>query len=74
MFKHWGAPDYIIRIPTSELVSATVPRPMGGALSVGWEPETTFYPAAGSGNINQFLGTTKSWDDSWLIPLEKGLP
>lgn len=71
VFEHWGAPEVLLRIPTSELSSAVVPRPLGGRLSVGWEPRTQFYPAAGTGNMNQFLGATKSWDDSWVVPLIK---
>ncbi|CAN0643925.1 DUF6531 domain-containing protein [Burkholderia cepacia] len=71
VFQHWGAPDVLLKIPTSELSSATVPRPLGGKLPVGWEPETSFYPAAGSGGQNQFMGTTKSWSDDWIIPVEK---
>ncbi|WP_431227463.1 DUF6531 domain-containing protein [Burkholderia contaminans] len=71
VFQHWGPPDVLLKIPTSELSSATVPRPLGGKLSVGWEPETSFYPAAGSGGQNQFMGTTKSWSDDWIIPVEK---
>lgn len=71
VFEHWGAPEVLLKIPTSELSSATVPRPFGGKLSVGWEPETSVYPAAGSGDLNQFLGTTKSWSDDWITPLKK---
>ncbi|WP_175953158.1 RHS repeat-associated core domain-containing protein [Burkholderia sp. BCC0405] len=71
VFQHWGAPDVLLKIPTSELSSATVPRPLGGKLPVGWEPETSFYPAAGSGGQNQFMGTTKSWSDDWIVPVDK---
>lgn len=69
VFQQWGQPEVLLRIPTSELSSATVPRPLGGKLSVGWEPHTSFYPKAGTGGQNQFLGATKTWDDSWVIPL-----
>jgi adhesin HecA-like repeat protein len=71
VFAQWRAPEVLLRIPASELSSAVVPRPLGGRLSVGWEPRTQFYPAAGSGNMNQFLGTTSSWDDAWVIPLKR---
>jgi hypothetical protein len=70
VFQHWGAPEVLLKIPTSELTSASVPRPLGGALSVGWEPETSFYPAAGTGGQNQFLGATKTWSDDWVTPLK----
>jgi filamentous hemagglutinin len=70
VFQHWGEPEVLLRIPTSELSSAVVPRPLGGRLTVGWEPRTLFYPKAGTGGQNQFLGITKTWDDSWVIPLQ----
>ena len=70
VFEHWGQPEVLLRIPTSEIDSAVVPRPFGDSLKVGWEPRTEAYPAAGSGNMNQFLGTTKSWSDSWVLPLK----
>jgi RHS repeat-associated protein len=71
VFQHWGAPDVLLKIPTSAIDYAAVPRPLGGNLSVGWEPETSFYPAAGTGGQNQFFGKTSSWSDDWIIPLEK---
>ncbi|WP_321846346.1 DUF6531 domain-containing protein [Paraburkholderia bannensis] len=71
VFQHWGAPEVLLKIPTSELSTATVPRPFGGKLSVGWEPETSVYPAAGSGGQNQFFGTTNTWSDDWIVPLDK---
>jgi hypothetical protein len=74
VFQHWGEPDVLLRTPTSELSISVVPRPLGGGLSVGWEPRTQFYPAAGDGDMNQFLGATKSWSDSWIIPLKKKGP
>jgi hypothetical protein len=69
VFQQWGQPEVLLRIPTYELSSAVVPRPLGGKLSVGWEPRALFYPNAGTGGQNQSLGTTKTWDDSWVIPL-----
>lgn len=69
VFQQWGEPQVLLRIPTSELSSAIVPRPLGGKLSVGWEPRTLFYPKAGTGGQNQFLGATKTWDDAWVIQL-----
>jgi hypothetical protein len=71
IFAAWGEPEVLLRIPTSALDSAVVPRPLGGSLSVGWEPFTEFYPAAGSGRMRQFMGTTKTWNDDWVIPLKK---
>jgi RHS repeat-associated protein len=70
VFSQWGAPEALIKIPTSALTSATVPRPLGGALSVGWEPETSFYPAAGEGGQNQFMGTTSTFSDDWVTPVD----
>lgn len=70
VFEHWGQPEVLLRIPTSEIDTAVVPRPFGGGLKVGWEPRTAAYPAAGSGDMHQFLGSTKSWSDSWVIPLK----
>jgi hypothetical protein len=71
VFQHWGEPEVLLKIPTSAINSATVPRPLGNSLSVGWEPFTDFYPAAGSGGLRQFMGTTSSWSDDWVIPLKK---
>jgi len=70
IFKHWRTPDVILRIPKSALDYVAVPRPLGGALQIGWEPFTDFYPAAGSGGGRQFLGTTSTWDESWVIPIK----
>ncbi|MFL0809014.1 MAG: DUF6531 domain-containing protein [Agarilytica sp.] len=74
VFDHWGEPDVLLKIPKSEIVDARVPRPFGGTLEKGWEPVTEAYPAAGSGGNSQFLGKTKSWDDSWVTPLDKSGP
>ncbi|MEJ2076080.1 MAG: RHS repeat-associated core domain-containing protein, partial [Reinekea sp.] len=71
IFTQWGEPEVLLKIPTSALDTAKVPRPLGNSLSTGWEPLTEFYPAAGSGGMNQFMGRTNSWDDSWAIPLEQ---
>lgn len=71
VFQHWGEPEVLLKIPTSAINSATVPRPLYNSLSVGWEPFTDFYPAAGSGGLRQFMGTTSSWSDDWVIPLKK---
>lgn len=70
VFERWGVPEVLLRIPASEIDSAVVPRPFGGSLNVGWEPRTAAYPAAGSGDMHQFLGTTRSWSESWIIPLK----
>jgi hypothetical protein len=69
IFQQWGEPEVLLRIPTSEISSAVVPRPLGNKLTVGWEPQTSFYPKAGTGRQNQFLGSTRTWNDSWVIPL-----
>lgn len=45
--------------------------PFGGNLEVGWEPVTEAYPAAGSGGNSQFLSKTKSWDESWVVPMKE---
>ncbi|MGJ0430909.1 hypothetical protein [Methylobacter sp.] len=71
VFPAWGEPEVLLRIPTSALDNAVVPRPLGESLSAGWEPFTEFYPAAGSGGIRQFMGTTKTWSDDWIIPLKQ---
>lgn len=70
VFDHWGEPDVLVRVPTSEITSAKVPRPFGNSHEVGWEPNTEAYPGAGKGGANQFLMTTDTWDDSWVIPLK----
>ena len=69
VFPHWGQPEILIRIPASAVTKASVPRPFGDKLKVGWEPVTEAYPAAGSGNMNQFIGETQTWDDAWVIIL-----
>lgn len=69
VFSHWGEPDVMLRIPTSALGPATVPRPFGNSLSTGWEPNVSYYPGAGIGGANQFMGTTTSFDDAWIVPL-----
>lgn len=70
VFPQWGAPEVLLKIPTPMVDVANVPRPLGNQLSTGWEPNTEFYPAAGSGGQNQFLGTTKAWSDDWIIPVD----
>lgn len=71
VFPQWGAPEVLLKIPTPMVDVANVPRPLGNQLSTGWEPNTEFYPAAGSGGQNQFLGTTKAWSDDWIIPVDQ---
>ncbi|MCX4028220.1 hypothetical protein H0A36_20595 [Endozoicomonas sp. SM1973] len=70
VFDHWGEPNVLVRVPTKAVTSAKVPRPFGNTHDVGWEPNTEAYPGAGTGGYNQFLMTTDTWDDSWVIPLK----
>lgn len=72
VFPHWGTPEVVLKIPTSAITKATVPRPFGNKSDVGWEPNTEAYPAAGKGGMNQFLGETKTWDDSWIMVVKPG--
>ena len=69
VFDYWGEPEVLLRIPTSSLTSASVPKALGGNFKFLDEPITSFYPAAGEGGINQFKGTTFDWSDNWIIPL-----
>ncbi|TCS41139.1 RHS repeat-associated core domain-containing protein [Reinekea marinisedimentorum] len=70
VFEEWGKHEVLLKIPTSEVTGAKVPRPFGNSLEVGWEPTTEAYPAAGSGGNSQFLAQTTSWDESWVIPMK----
>lgn len=74
VFDHWGQHEVVLKIPKSEVIDARVPRPLGDSHPIGWEPVTEAYPAAGSGGNSQFLGQTKSWDESWVIPMNSGAP
>lgn len=68
----WGAPpEVLIKIPVSNLKSYSVPRPFGSSYFKGYEPNTSAYPAGGSGGANQFMGAVDGWDDSWLIYLNQ---
>lgn len=72
IFPHWythtgNAPEVLLKIPTSAISSARIPRPLGDSLSVGVEPFADFYPSAGSGGARQFMGSTATW----VIPLKK---
>ncbi|WP_005034730.1 Ig-like domain repeat protein [Holophaga foetida] len=67
-----GEYDTLLRIPTSELVNPSVPRPFGYAPPTsrpiyGWEYYTNAYPNYGSGGFRQFEATTKSFSPSWVV-------
>mgnify|MGYP006393427051 FL=1 len=63
-------PEALLRIPVSELDSAFVPRPFGYT-----RPESTFgreyfvnsYPEYGVGGYRQFMATTKTFSESWIV-------
>jgi hypothetical protein len=61
-------PQFLLKIPTSEIVNPTVPRPMWNNASSGWEIYTYSYPQYGAGDFTQFVGTTKSFSESWIVP------
>ena len=55
ILPEWGVPAYRVEIPVSDLNGFSVARPMGNKASIGWEPFTRSYPAAGPGGWTQFL-------------------
>jgi hypothetical protein len=61
-------PQVMLKIPTSELVGPTVPRPEWGGAPTGWEYYTNSYPKWGPGGYRQFVGTTNSFSRDWIVP------
>ncbi|OWL94622.1 hypothetical protein CBQ26_15115 [Deinococcus indicus] len=69
--KSEGLPDIVLKIPISALEQRIVPRISGNnQLLLGHELTTAAYPTAGKGGALQFLGTTSTFDPSWVIPLK----
>lgn len=63
-------PQVLLKIPTSELVGPTVPRPFGYSSvpqTIGREYFVNSYPQYGAGGFRQFMGTTNSYSDSWIV-------
>ena len=62
--------DTLLKIPTSELVGAKVPRPYGYSeipTTFGREYFTNSYPDYGVGGFRQFEAVTKSYSPSWIV-------
>lgn len=62
-----SSPQVMLRIPTSELVDPTVPRPNWGDATIGREYYTNSYPKWGYGGYRQFVGTTSSFSRDWIV-------
>jgi len=60
-------PQVLLRIPSSEISSATVARPNWGTATRGWEYHTNSYPQWGTGGYRQFMGTTENFSDDWIV-------
>lgn len=63
-------PQVLLKIPTSELVNPTVPRPFGYEpvpTTTGREYFVNSYPQYGAGGFRQFIGTTRSYSNSWIV-------
>jgi hypothetical protein len=63
-------PQVLLKIPTSDLIDPTVPRPLGYSFTsqtFGREYFVNSYPQYGSGGFRQFIGTTNSYSDSWIV-------
>jgi hypothetical protein len=63
-----SSPQVMLRIPASELVGPTVPRPNWGTATRGHEYYTNSYPKWGYGGYRQFVGTTSSFSRDWIVP------
>jgi hypothetical protein len=61
------APEVMLRIPRAELVEPFVPRPLYGTASTGREYFANSYPSWGHGGYRQFMGTTKSFSENWIL-------
>lgn len=60
-------PQVLLKIPTSELSGIEVPRPHWGQATRGREYYVNSFPNWGNGGYRQFLGTTKSFSEDWIV-------
>jgi hypothetical protein len=63
-------PQVLLKIPVSELVNPAVPRPFGyGSVSptIGREYFVNSSPQYGAVGFRQFVGTTSSYSDTWIV-------